>query len=182
MRSLRCAPPATGSARRPADLAAQPHARRRVGRFRQLLDVAAGVERALGLLGAPDHLVLRGRRVREAVDLDRAARPALVAAAGQRGAERAAAAALAAGRVAEAGEVPVDAPAGERRPDQALARQADDLEGDLARAAVAEVDEAELALADAGAAAAAVGDGLREVLAPQLELAHGPEGRRAADS
>src|SRR5919197_1756274 len=150
---------------------------RRVRGRRERVDPAVGVGRVRRLLVAAERLVEQRPGVGEAVDADRRGR-ALVRARRERVAERAALSLQAAGRVAEAGLVPPEAAVEERGPHERLAREADHLEGDLARAAVAEVVEAQLALADARAAAAAVAHGEREVLAPQLKVLHGAAGGR----
>src|SRR3954447_6524230 len=163
---------ATGSA-------PQRRARGRVRRRRQRVDAAARVDVGRALVGAAERLVEQRARVGEAVDPGRADR-ALVRPARERVAERPADAAVAAARIAEAGAVPPEAAGEERRADERLPGQADDLEGDLAGAAVAEVVEAQLARVDAGAPAAAVADREREVLAPQLEVLDRPAGRGSA--
>src|SRR3954447_18843122 len=175
---------ATLSSSRP--IAAPTLSQRRAGRGvrgrRHRVDPAARVRVDVGrLVRAADRLVEQRPGVGEAVDADRRRR-ALVGARRQGVAERAALALLAAGGVAEAALVPGEASVEERRADEGLARQADDLEGDLARGAVAEVVGAQLGLVDARAPAAAVADGEREVLAPELEVLDGPPGRRPVDA
>src|SRR3954451_22107887 len=154
-------------------------ARRGVRGRRHRVDAAVRVDVGRGLVRAAERLVEQRAGVGEPVDACDAGRT-LVGAGGQRVAERAAHAAVAARRVAEAGAVPPEAAGEERRADERLAGEADDLEGDLAGAAVAEVVEAQLARVDAGAAAAAVADREREVLAPELAVADGAPGRRSA--
>src|SRR6478672_3115418 len=157
-------------------------ARRRVDRRGKRVDAAVRARRVRRLLRAADDLVEKRAGVGEAVDARRAGGRALVRARGERVAERAAQAVLAPAGIAEAGLVPPEAPVEERRTDERLARQPDDLERDLLRAAIAQVVEAQLTLVDASAAAAAVADGQREVLAPELEVLDGPAGRGAGDA
>src|SRR4051794_25716493 len=165
---------ATGSA-------PQRRARGGVRRRRQRVDAAARVDVGRALVGAAERLVEQRAGVGEPVDPGRPDR-ALVGPARERVAERPADAAVAAARVAEAGAVPPEAAGEERRADERLAGEADDLEGDLAGAAVAEGVEAQLARVDAGAAGAAVADREREVLAPQLEAPPRAPGRRGGDA
>src|SRR3954471_1620539 len=150
----------------------QRRARGGVGGRRDGVDPAVGVRLGVGVVvRAAERLVQQRAGVGEAVRADRGRR-ALVGPRRQRVAERAALALLATGRIAEAALVPPEASIEERRADERLARQADDLEGDLPRRAIAEIVEAQLGLVDARAAAAAVADGEREVLAPELEVLH----------